>query len=93
MTRKRRSVLELVSAIGSLGLELPHYSDEEIAAAVSFLRTVNAPLLDFLVGVLAARPRVRCAICSRDVPDSNGGVVEPAHVWICNECLRNRVCP
>lgn len=34
-----------------------------------------------------------CAICSTRHDPKNGGVVEPAHEWICNPCLIGKVCP
>lgn len=58
MARKLRSALELVSDIGCLGFDLQHHSDEQIAAAVALLRTVNAPLFHWLVKALG-EPVVR----------------------------------
>ncbi len=52
MPRKLRPALELVSDIGSLGFDLQHYSDEEIALAVTYLRTVNPEMFEWLVRVL-----------------------------------------
>lgn len=34
-----------------------------------------------------------CAICSGRSGIDVGGVVEPAHEWICNSCLVGRFCP
>jgi hypothetical protein len=31
-----------------------------------------------------------CAVCSRK---KEGGVVQPANKYVCNDCLRDRVCP
>lgn len=53
MTRKLRPAAELVSAIGSLGFDLQHHSDEQITAAVSLLRTVNPEMFDWLSKLLA----------------------------------------
>ncbi len=57
MTRKLRPALELVSAIGSLGFDLQHHSDTDIADAVELLRKVNPEMFDFIWRVLAA-PKV-----------------------------------
>lgn len=56
MSRKLRSVLELVSDIGKLGFDLQHHSDEQITEAVKMLRTVNPEMFDFISQRLAAVP-------------------------------------
>jgi hypothetical protein len=61
MARRLRSAVELVSDIGSLGFDLQHHSEAQIAEAVRLLRTVNPQLFDWLVRVLtesAADPAV-----------------------------------
>lgn len=51
--RRLRPAAEIVSDIGSLGFDLQHHSDTEIAAAVAFLRRqVNPEMFDWLVKVL-----------------------------------------
>lgn len=57
MTRKLRPAVAIVSDIGSLGFDLQHHSDEQIAAAVALLRTVNPELFSWLVRALAEAPR------------------------------------
>lgn len=54
MSRRLRPAVEIVSDIGSLGFDLQHYSDEQIAEAVKVLRTVNTEMFDWLCKVLAA---------------------------------------
>ena len=44
--------MEIVSNIGALGFDLQHHDDVTIAGAVALLRTVNAPMFDWLVRVL-----------------------------------------
>lgn len=55
MPRKLRPALDLVSDIGSLGFDLQHHSDEQIAEAVRILRTVNPEMFDWIVKQLAAQ--------------------------------------
>lgn len=57
MARRLRDAAELVSDIGSLGFDLQHHSDEEIAEAVAFLRKVNPEMFDWLVKILAGNER------------------------------------
>lgn len=59
MPRRLRDAVTLVSAIGSLGFDLQHHSDEQIAEAVAFLRKVNPEMFDWLVRVLAPPPEVK----------------------------------
>lgn len=54
MTRKLRPALELVSAIGSLGFDLQHHAEKDIAEAVAVLRKVNPEMFDWIVRQLAA---------------------------------------
>lgn len=54
MPRRPRPAIELVSDIGSLGFDLQHHSDHDIAEAVAVLRTVNGPMFDWIVRVLSA---------------------------------------
>lgn len=49
MARKLRPALNIVSDIGSLAFDLQHHSDEQIAAAVALLRTVNPEMFNWLV--------------------------------------------
>ncbi len=53
MTRKLRPALDLVSGIGSLGFDLQHHSETDIAEAVRVLRTVNPEIFDWLAAKLA----------------------------------------
>jgi hypothetical protein len=46
--------LEIVSDIGSLGFDLQHHNETDIAYAVQVLRTVNPQMFDWLVQVLGA---------------------------------------
>lgn len=55
MTRKLRPAAELVSDIGSLAFTLRHHSTADIAEAVTFLRTVNPEMFDWLAKLLAAQ--------------------------------------
>ena len=54
MSRKLRPVLNIVSDIGSLGFDLQHHTDADIAEAVKLLRTVNPEMFDYLVKALSA---------------------------------------
>ena len=58
MTKRRlKTAIELVSDIGSVGFDLQHHSERDIAAAVAVLREVNGPMFDWLLRVLDGRPR------------------------------------
>lgn len=54
--RKPRPALDIVSDIGSKAFDLQHHSERDIALAVRLLRTVNAPMFDWLVRVLSVCP-------------------------------------
>lgn len=67
MSRKLRPALDLVSDIGKLGFDLQHHSDEQIAEAVTMLRTVNPEMFDFISRQLAAP-----AVPVQDAPPQGG---------------------
>lgn len=48
----KKTAVEIVSAIGSLGYDLQYYDEATIEQAVEFLRKVNPKLFDWLVDCL-----------------------------------------
>ena len=52
MSRSRKTSIELLSDIGSKAYDLQAFTDLEIQAALSVLRSVNAPLFDWLTALL-----------------------------------------
>lgn len=57
MARKQRMAIELLSDIGSKAYDLQVYTDPEIQAALAVMRSVNAPLFDWLTQLLVdAKP-------------------------------------
>lgn len=53
MARKLRPAISIISDIGCLGFDLQHYSDHDILVAMTFMRTANPEMFDFLAKVLA----------------------------------------
>jgi hypothetical protein len=56
MARKLKPAIELLSNIGSLGFDLQHHSDADIAEAMAFMRQANGPMFDYLAERLAPPP-------------------------------------
>lgn len=67
--RRLRLALDIVSDIGSLGFDLQHHSDEQIAEAVRILRTVNPEMFDWIVKQLAVQ-------ASSPTPDEQEGHIQ-----------------
>lgn len=70
-----RPAAELVSDIGSLGFDLQHHSTADIADAVTFLRTVNPEMFDWLSRLLGA-PRTLAAVDPVDGTGQEGATRE-----------------
>ena len=66
MTRRLKSAVELVSDIGCKAFDLQHHSELEIRKAVALLRTVNAPMFDWLTQMLQAPVAKDSAGCEPD---------------------------
>src|SRR5712691_7980 len=83
MPQRLRPALDLVSDIGKLGFDLQHHSDEDIAAAVALLRSVNDPLFAWLVETLGTTsPSLRL----EDDPENQSARscgCDPSANWIC----------
>lgn len=73
--RKLRPAIELVSAIGSLGFDLQHHDEVQIAQAVSILRSVNGPMFDWIAQVLS--PQAHAEGRERGLRATNLPVSEP----------------
>lgn len=63
--RRLRPAIEIISDIGSLGYDLQHHAEPDIAAAMTFIRQANPEMFDWLAKVLDVTKK--CRHCGVDL--------------------------